>query len=420
MIKKTMSIRCPQFNRGMTLVEIMIAITISLILLAGILTILVSSKATYNTQDALSRLQENGRYALKVITERVRNAGFTGCSTGELGSVTNMLNSANTNPFNYLVPIEGYEANGTGLNQIHDEDVVNPAVSIDANNWTATGGGTTANLPADLLANGVIDETDVLVVRGSADNSVKIDRNNDSSQLFIDASDVGVCPDGSEEINGICAGDILIATDCTKSRIFQATNATTAGGGACNNAPCANLVHSGAGTTPGGTPINPGNAAPTSWGGAGAPESEKFGPGAEILKMVSTSFFIGQGANGSPALFIKENGDNPIELIDNVENLQVLYGEDTGVATPVIAGSLPTTATRYVTAAQVGGWDRVVSVRVSLLLRTAAQVGLQIDTDQYRMTGNTNASSVRIDPPDDLRLRRVYSTTIKLRNRGIR
>lgn len=88
----TASIRRDQ--RGLTLIEIMIAITISLLLLAGVMQIFIGSKASYNLQNGLGRLQENGRYAMDTLA---RNIGMTGFGI-EPDDATNYpaIDSANT------------------------------------------------------------------------------------------------------------------------------------------------------------------------------------------------------------------------------------------------------------------------------------------------------------------------------------
>lgn len=62
--------------RGFGLIEIMIAMTLSLFLLAGIYQVFLSNKMTYNTQQALSRLQENARYVMHTLTHDLRMAGL--------------------------------------------------------------------------------------------------------------------------------------------------------------------------------------------------------------------------------------------------------------------------------------------------------------------------------------------------------
>ena len=63
-------------QRGMTLVEIMVAITISLVLLSGVMQIFLSSKQTYRMNEELGRLLLNHR--LEDVFEKIKNiAEFT-------------------------------------------------------------------------------------------------------------------------------------------------------------------------------------------------------------------------------------------------------------------------------------------------------------------------------------------------------
>lgn len=62
--------------RGLSLIELMISIVLGLLLVAVVIQIYVGSKATYNKQEDLSRLQENGRVALDVIGRVARISGF--------------------------------------------------------------------------------------------------------------------------------------------------------------------------------------------------------------------------------------------------------------------------------------------------------------------------------------------------------
>jgi type IV pilus assembly protein PilW len=64
---------------GLSLIEIMIALLIGALLLGGILQIFIGSKQTYRMQEALSRLQENGRFALDYLANDIRMAGYWGC-----------------------------------------------------------------------------------------------------------------------------------------------------------------------------------------------------------------------------------------------------------------------------------------------------------------------------------------------------
>jgi len=64
---------------GLSLIEIMIALLIGAFLLGGILQIFIGSKQTYRMQQALSRLQENGRFAMSFLAKDIRMAGYWGC-----------------------------------------------------------------------------------------------------------------------------------------------------------------------------------------------------------------------------------------------------------------------------------------------------------------------------------------------------
>ena len=64
--------------RGFSLVEMMVAMVITLILLAGIAQIFQSSKKSFTIQDSLGRIQENGRYALETVVTDLRRAGYWG------------------------------------------------------------------------------------------------------------------------------------------------------------------------------------------------------------------------------------------------------------------------------------------------------------------------------------------------------
>ena len=64
--------------RGFSLVELMVALVITLILLAGIGQIFLSSKKSYTLQDSLARIQETGRYAMEMLAQDLRRAGYWG------------------------------------------------------------------------------------------------------------------------------------------------------------------------------------------------------------------------------------------------------------------------------------------------------------------------------------------------------
>jgi len=65
---------------GMTLVELLVALTLGLLVIAGIGQIYTAAKRSYEIQSSMSRLQDVGRYAIETITRDIQRAGYWGLS----------------------------------------------------------------------------------------------------------------------------------------------------------------------------------------------------------------------------------------------------------------------------------------------------------------------------------------------------
>ncbi len=63
---------------GLTLIELMIAMIVGLFLSVGVIQIFTANNLTYRMTENISRLQENGRFALENLGKAVRSAGFKG------------------------------------------------------------------------------------------------------------------------------------------------------------------------------------------------------------------------------------------------------------------------------------------------------------------------------------------------------
>jgi prepilin-type N-terminal cleavage/methylation domain-containing protein len=61
-------------NRGFSLIELMVALTLGLVLLAGVAQVFVNSKQGYRVQESVGRLQENARYASGYLSQYIRMA----------------------------------------------------------------------------------------------------------------------------------------------------------------------------------------------------------------------------------------------------------------------------------------------------------------------------------------------------------
>ncbi|MDA3920329.1 MAG: PilW family protein [Salinisphaera sp.] len=71
-----MNARQKHTQRGFTLVELMVALVISLLLLAGILQILLGNRQSYSVQQSVAGLQENSRLVSFIVDNMVAHAGY--------------------------------------------------------------------------------------------------------------------------------------------------------------------------------------------------------------------------------------------------------------------------------------------------------------------------------------------------------
>lgn len=108
-------------QRGLSLIELMISITIGLLILSAITTLFVNQSKTRTELDKSNRMIDNGRYALEVLSGNLRLAGFYGSldpSTIALPGAlpdpcsTVMTNIAAAIPLN----VQGYDAAGASAN----------------------------------------------------------------------------------------------------------------------------------------------------------------------------------------------------------------------------------------------------------------------------------------------------------------
>jgi len=126
--------------------------------------------------------------------------------------------------------------------------------------------------------------------------------------------------------------------------------------------------------------------------------------------IATNTFSIAAGANGRLALFCHNGaGAMPgVEIVPDVLNMQVLYGED-------LNGDL--VADRYVGPETVGtNIGSVVSVRIALLFETPTESSRAV-ADAAQKYDMLRDGTVLVGPFTDRRMRRVVATTINLRNR---
>lgn len=181
MMSRNLSIGLGGRQRGLTIVEILVALLVSLILIAGVIQIFVGTRQTYRFQDALSRVQENGRFAMETISRDARQAGFVGCTT---------LISVTPNPV--------------------------PPVAINYTRGTYISDTPTGGAPATQVAG-----TDSLTLRMLEPGTMRVNAvmGNPDDDISIDAN-----------LQGLQAGDIAAVADCNNVDLFQ-VNSVTPGAG---------------------------------------------------------------------------------------------------------------------------------------------------------------------------------------------
>lgn len=257
-------------QRGLTLVELMISVTIGLIITLAMGYLYTSSRQIYRMNDNVARMQENGRYAMEIISRDVRMAGYWGCAGTTISSPVNTLKNATDYAYKFDVPVEGSEATGT-------------------NTWSPT---------KDASITNVVSGTDILTVRGVYGRGVTV------------LQHPGGNPPGSADLkvskdSGLNIGDIVLVSDCSNAAVFQITNLNTSAG-------FDNVVHeTGKGT--------PGNATKA---------LGKEYVGGNIQRIATFTYYIRLNRAGRPALYRLSRGTSE-ELVENVENMQVTYGVDT-------------------------------------------------------------------------------------------
>jgi type IV pilus assembly protein PilW len=359
-----------QRNAGYSLVELMVSLVLGLVIMAAVLSVYVGMGQSVRTEDALSRVQENARFALEKLSVDVRQAGFMGC----VKDVNVLLNPAGVGYsaalYDLSRAVSGWEYAGTEpAGTFSSASLVPTGVSVS--NWNDAAG---ADLDAQ-FRDLVVPGSDVLVIRRA------------DQKLNVTAT--GVTPVNANTINltsasGVAQDTIVLVSDCRGSDLFQNRS----------NEAAHNLTRGATGS--------PGNLNP-----ATNEFSHAYDSDIEIYTFWVAAYYVGRGASGEPALFRRRYLTGGVgvaeELVDGVETMQVLYGEDTD--TDRIADV-------YRTADTVADWGRIVSVRIGLLLRGRDEGRGEPDTASYALGGMT------FDPIDSRNLRRRVATwTITLRNR---
>ena len=254
-------------SRGFSLVELMVAMTIGLILMGGAISVLYSSKVTYNENTRVARLQESGRAAVELMLRDMRAGGFKGCN--QTLPLTNALASPTGLLWNFAAPVQGFEAtSATAWTPTVDTAIVSPK------------GG-----------------NDILAVRTSRIESPSFTTN---ASLASSAADVTV---DKATTDTIANGSTVMISDCSATAVFSVTTFTDAGA-------TATLAH-------GSTDL-----------GIAFPAGARVVPVDTIIYYIRDSATLRNGVR-NPSLWRKVGAAAEQELIEGIESMQITYGVDT-------------------------------------------------------------------------------------------
>ena len=335
-------------HAGFSLIELMLGLAVSLLLVAIMASIYLSSKQSSRVIDTTGRLQEGARYAMETIRHDLSMAGFRGCYSAT-NSPVSMLNTPTAYAYQFDQPIFGYHASGGSWS---------PALD--------------ASISALLPASG----NDILSIRLVHDNGSALTTGMTTSKdpLMLTSGNFS-------------QGDLILLADCTTQTVFQATQV--------NSAPSPVTIKHDISTQPA-----PGNV--------NDDFGHVFNTDATAYRVLTRTYYIAPGKVGLNSLWAYSDPDynsgsaQAQELVEGVEQLALLFGVDT---------DNDQAANRYVTADKVTDWNKVVSVRLQLLM-----VSVQDNVAPVKQSYSFPLGTTSQTAPDN-RIRSVFTSVITLRNR---
>lgn len=110
MIQRRHKVLIERGQRGLSLIELMIGITLGMVVISAVLYVFAGNRASYRHQESLSAVQETGRFVLELLARDLRMAGYAGCSNIDFveslstGLFTNALAIVGTTGANAATP----------------------------------------------------------------------------------------------------------------------------------------------------------------------------------------------------------------------------------------------------------------------------------------------------------------------------
>lgn len=378
-------------QRGLSLIEMMVAMTISLFMLIALTLVYTSSKNSFGFTTNTARLSEDGSFALDMMGRDVRMAGFAGCAGSSFTTNSATPPVTTYTPKFDLIKTQTLSStdkkpnpfSGVITGNLSDVFTAKNAVwGFDANNTGANGvlGGSASTY--------VVSTADpVLYLAGGSSQAMQI-----SSAVTAGTQDVSIAVDTYKWANNTNS-TFMIISDCKGSEIFRASS-----------------FSSGSGTIK--------NMAHATTDNDAASLANTYTSDAIVAPLVSSVYFLATPAGRSVSSLYRRSFNGSVatfeELVQNVDAITFQYGENTSntTATPIVPTYI---ADIYRTdASSVADWSRVVSVRMGLIMVS--------DEDRQAALAPTTGQTLpwlggSYALPNDRRVRRAYSTTVSIRNR---
>ena len=324
----------PRHLSGLTLIELMIAMVLGLIVMAGVLYIFQGSKQSFRQGDTMARLQENGRIALESITNDLRMTSYAGCAS---------------------------------IASLAPESLVSSPTISFSDETVVSGRGYAAG--DSLVTNGV-PGSNIVTIKHISEQIVRLAQSMDSKASDIVLTKTEVTPKFK-------VGDIATIGTCERMNIFRVT-------GVAEGSDTITLSHA-AGTSTGNTTNELGFAL-------------KFQQLARIGHLVEQTYYVKDtgrtNAAGNPirGLFriATVNGSSAgteEELAEGVENLLVSYGLDTD-------GDGDVDSYKATSAMTTSDWLMTLSARVEMLVASAEDRAVEA-AQPYTFNGTTTTPTDR-------------------------
>ncbi len=368
-------------SKGLTLIELLIALTLGMGILIALSSVYIAAKQSFRFQDSTGRMQEDASYALELMSKELRMTGFSGCVGVE--TIVQSTPTVSTITYPALTWDEITPSGIAGLNPLAtlfptDTNITSRAYAPH-NIFRGFDSGQSSMFSGTASTPDFVSASSIFFAGGFAESAAL------SSAMLTTTSAISA----STNTFGWSGKNLLfIISDCVDANLFKGA-VTTAGG-------TLTIAH---GTSDGNT-MN------------GFRNDKIYGTDATLVKAQWVYYYLATRSGATtPSLyrlnFDGESRRNSEEIIANVEGMAIHYGEASS-ASPLVVANWRTTA------ASVTDWNRVVAVRVGLMM-----VSGQTDSNADVVPTSTTllGSSYTIPTSNSSRVRNEFSTTIVLRNR---